>query len=49
MATARQFHAAEGHLRVPRQHREAVDGKLLGLWGVHHQRPHPRLTVAAAP
>ncbi|WP_331722846.1 Helicase associated domain protein (plasmid) [Streptomyces canus] len=31
MAAARQFHAREGHLRVPRQHREEVDGELLGL------------------
>ncbi|MER6291264.1 DEAD/DEAH box helicase [Streptomyces sviceus] len=31
MAAARQFHAREGHLRVPRQHREDVDGELLGL------------------
>ncbi|MGW7210489.1 Helicase associated domain protein [Streptomyces sp. NPDC054837] len=31
MAAARQFHAREGHLCVPRQHREDVDGELLGL------------------
>jgi superfamily II DNA or RNA helicase len=31
MTAARQFHAREGHLRVPRQHREDVDGELLGL------------------
>ncbi|MFF1336225.1 Helicase associated domain protein [Streptomyces sp. NPDC058298] len=31
MAAARQFHAREGHLRVPRQHREDVNGELLGL------------------
>ncbi|WP_228049430.1 helicase associated domain-containing protein [Streptomyces justiciae] len=31
MTAARQFHAREGHLRVPRQHREHVDGELLGL------------------
>jgi hypothetical protein len=31
MAAARQFHAREGHLRVPRHHRETVDGELLGL------------------
>ncbi|MFC8349550.1 helicase associated domain-containing protein [Bacillus cereus] len=31
LAAARQFHAREGHLRVPRQHREDVDGELLGL------------------
>ncbi|WP_107121273.1 DEAD/DEAH box helicase [Streptomyces griseorubiginosus] len=31
MAAARQFHAREGHLTVPRQHREDVDGELLGL------------------
>nr|WP_264158875.1 helicase associated domain-containing protein [Streptomyces sp. SS1-1] len=31
MAAARQFHAREGHLRVPRQHREEIDGKQLGL------------------
>ncbi|MFC8349543.1 Helicase associated domain protein [Streptomyces sp. NPDC057280] len=31
MTAARQFHAREGHLRVPRQHRENVDGELLGL------------------
>ncbi|MDT7847857.1 helicase associated domain-containing protein [Streptomyces justiciae] len=31
MAAARQYHAREGHLRVPRQHREDVDGELLGL------------------
>ncbi|NUS80086.1 MAG: helicase, partial [Streptomyces sp.] len=31
MAAARQFHAREGHLRVPRQHREDIDGELLGL------------------
>ncbi|MFF1725434.1 DEAD/DEAH box helicase [Streptomyces sviceus] len=31
MAAARQFHAREGHLQVPRQHREDVDGELLGL------------------
>ncbi|MFC8350031.1 helicase associated domain-containing protein [Streptomyces sp. NPDC057280] len=30
-AAARQFHAREGHLRVPRQHREDVDGELVGL------------------
>ncbi|MDQ0605497.1 hypothetical protein QF037_009930 [Streptomyces canus] len=31
MTAARQFHAREGHLHVPRQHREDVDGELLGL------------------
>ena len=31
MTAARQFNACEGHLRVPRQHREDVDGELLGL------------------
>ncbi|OPG04718.1 helicase [Streptomyces sp. GKU 895] len=31
LAAARQFHAREGHLRVPRLHREDVDGELLGL------------------
>ncbi|MEU9917773.1 Helicase associated domain protein [Streptomyces sp. NPDC051001] len=31
MTAARQFHARKGHLRVPRQHREDVDGELLGL------------------
>ncbi|MEU3343148.1 helicase associated domain-containing protein [Streptomyces sp. NPDC006668] len=31
MAAARQFRDREGHLRVPRQHREEVDGELLGL------------------
>ncbi|MFI1726309.1 Helicase associated domain protein [Streptomyces sp. NPDC020489] len=31
MTAARQFHAREGHLQVPRQHRENVDGELLGL------------------
>ncbi|WP_240436159.1 MULTISPECIES: helicase associated domain-containing protein [Streptomyces] len=31
MTAARQFHAREGHLRVPRQHREDVDGELVGL------------------
>ncbi|WUE96465.1 helicase associated domain-containing protein [Streptomyces sp. NBC_00490] len=31
MTAARQFHAREGHLRVPRQHREIVEGELLGL------------------
>ncbi|MFE0923008.1 Helicase associated domain protein [Streptomyces nigra] len=31
MAAARQFHAREGHLRVPRQHREEVEGEQLGL------------------
>ncbi|WP_424883600.1 helicase associated domain-containing protein, partial [Streptomyces sp. SAI-126] len=31
MAAARQFHAREGHLTVPRKHREEVDGELLGL------------------
>ncbi|WP_406255844.1 Helicase associated domain protein [Streptomyces nigra] len=31
MAAARQFYAREGHLRVPRQHREEVDGEQLGL------------------
>jgi hypothetical protein len=31
MAAARQFHAREGHLRVPRQHREHVDGETYGL------------------
>ncbi|WUE87942.1 helicase associated domain-containing protein [Streptomyces sp. NBC_00490] len=31
MTAAQQFHAREGHLRVPRQHREDVDGELLGL------------------
>lgn len=31
MTAARQFHAREGHLRVPRQHRVDVDGELLGL------------------
>ncbi|WP_331728800.1 Helicase associated domain protein (plasmid) [Streptomyces sp. NBC_00028] len=31
MAAARQFHAREGHLRVGRQHREDVDGELVGL------------------
>jgi hypothetical protein len=31
MTAARLFHAREGHLRVPRQHREDVDGELLGL------------------
>ncbi|WP_424894260.1 Helicase associated domain protein [Streptomyces sp. SAI-124] len=31
MTAARQFYAREGHLRVPRQHREDVDGELLGL------------------
>ncbi|MEU5894394.1 helicase associated domain-containing protein [Streptomyces sp. NPDC047461] len=31
MAAARQFHAREGHLRVPRQHREDVEGEPLGL------------------
>jgi hypothetical protein len=39
MAAARQFHAREGHLRVPRQHREDVDGELLGLGSfVSHAR-----------
>jgi hypothetical protein len=31
LAAARQYHAREGHLRVPRQHREDVDGELVGL------------------
>ncbi|MEU0414771.1 helicase associated domain-containing protein [Streptomyces griseorubiginosus] len=31
LAAARQFHAREGHLTVPRKHREEVDGELLGL------------------
>ncbi|MEU9663543.1 DEAD/DEAH box helicase [Streptomyces chartreusis] len=31
MAAARQFHAREGHLRVPRQHREEVGGEAYGL------------------
>ncbi|MFJ9909422.1 helicase associated domain-containing protein [Streptomyces sp. NPDC101152] len=31
MAAARQFRDREGHLHVPRQHREEVDGELLGL------------------
>ncbi|MGW4323542.1 Helicase associated domain protein [Streptomyces sp. NPDC004684] len=31
LAAARQFHAREGHLTVPRQHREEVDGELVGL------------------
>ncbi|MFC8350767.1 helicase associated domain-containing protein [Streptomyces sp. NPDC057280] len=31
MTAARQFHAREGHLWVPRQHREDLDGELLGL------------------
>ncbi|MFI1726469.1 Helicase associated domain protein [Streptomyces sp. NPDC020489] len=31
MTAARQFHAREGHLQVPRHHREGVDGELLGL------------------
>ncbi|SNX88765.1 helicase associated protein [Streptomyces sp. TLI_55] len=31
MTAARQYHAREGHLRVPRQHREDVDGELVGL------------------
>ncbi|WP_346779999.1 Helicase associated domain protein [Streptomyces sp. S3(2020)] len=31
MAAARQFHAREGHLRVPRQHRETVNGEAYGL------------------
>lgn len=30
MAAARQFHTREGHLRVPQQHREDIDGELLG-------------------
>ncbi|MFK4150301.1 helicase associated domain-containing protein [Streptomyces sp. NPDC004065] len=31
IAAARQFHAREGHLRVPRQHVETVDGEPVGL------------------
>ncbi|MEU8757370.1 Helicase associated domain protein [Streptomyces chartreusis] len=31
MDAARQFHAREGHLRVPRQHREEVGGEQFGL------------------
>ncbi|MFD3838568.1 substrate-binding domain-containing protein [Streptomyces sp. NPDC058642] len=31
MTASRQFHAREGHLRVPRQHREDVDGEHLFL------------------
>ncbi|WP_078959972.1 DEAD/DEAH box helicase [Streptomyces sp. NRRL B-24085] len=31
VAAARQFRDREGHLRVPRQHREDVDGELVGL------------------
>ncbi|MCX5357191.1 helicase associated domain-containing protein [Streptomyces sp. NBC_00124] len=31
MTAARQFHAREGHLRVPRHQREDVEGELLGL------------------
>jgi hypothetical protein len=31
IAAARQFHTREGHLRVPRHHREDVDGEALGL------------------
>ncbi|MFE3637263.1 Helicase associated domain protein [Streptomyces sp. NPDC059168] len=31
MAAAQQLHAGEGHLTVPRQHREEVNGELLGL------------------
>lgn len=31
MTAARQFHAREGHLRVPRQHREDVDGEEIKL------------------
>ncbi|WP_405742493.1 Helicase associated domain protein [Streptomyces sp. NBC_00028] len=31
MTAARQFHAREGHLRVPRQHREDVTGEPVGL------------------
>ncbi|MEU5893077.1 Helicase associated domain protein [Streptomyces sp. NPDC047461] len=31
MAAARQFYAREGHLRVPRQHREDVDGEEIKL------------------
>ncbi|MGW6792415.1 helicase associated domain-containing protein [Streptomyces chartreusis] len=31
MAAARQFHARDGHLRVPRQHHEEVDGETVGL------------------
>ncbi|MGX4695558.1 helicase associated domain-containing protein [Streptomyces sp. JNUCC 63] len=31
MAAARQFHAREGHLVVPRKHIEAVDGEAVGL------------------
>jgi hypothetical protein len=30
-SAARRFYAREGHLRVPRQHREDVDDELLGL------------------
>ncbi|WUE96211.1 helicase associated domain-containing protein [Streptomyces sp. NBC_00490] len=31
MTAARQIRARAGHLHVPRQHREDVDGELLGL------------------
>ncbi|MEU6420544.1 helicase associated domain-containing protein [Streptomyces spiralis] len=31
MAAARQFHAREGHLTVPRKHVEDVDGEPVGL------------------
>ncbi|WP_053758323.1 helicase associated domain-containing protein [Streptomyces sp. AS58] len=31
LAAARQFHAREGHLRVPRQHVETIEGTPLRL------------------
>ncbi|MFF4053915.1 helicase associated domain-containing protein [Streptomyces chartreusis] len=31
MVAARQFHAREGHLRVPRRHRKTVGGEQIGL------------------
>ncbi|MFC9916466.1 helicase associated domain-containing protein [Streptomyces sp. NPDC059862] len=31
LAAARQFHAREGHLDVPRSHREPADGTAVGL------------------
>ncbi|WP_175647798.1 helicase associated domain-containing protein [Streptomyces cyaneochromogenes] len=31
MAAAHQFHARDGHLDVPRSHREPVDGTDVGL------------------
>ncbi|MFD5574506.1 helicase associated domain-containing protein [Streptomyces cadmiisoli] len=49
LAAARQFHAREGHLRVPRQHVETVEGApvRLGAFLDNTRRPRHQAERAA--